>query len=337
MTDEAAKSTNASTEVAGAAVKRYADATESLRQRADLAAKVLAGAGTTLITAIGIAKFSDLYPIPPDSIDVSWLDNVWLLGDTLGEIQWLTDRTTMSRVELAMVGVIGGFFLMIAAVIAIAYRYWKVTGAVPMRSDLNRMHLKEEELDLVRDTYDEVARLNDVATLNAYEARAHRLERVAKWLPSKDAERARADATLIQTEVLATQTQARLRVLRARVVKAVRGRVSVLLYLLFILGVVQFGLGTDYLASKRTDEITVAKACADARAVELRLSLPPICGTPAEAPSDKALEIPSQVAASKLALTVSLQRCLESADKDDSLDAAACDLIVDAIKSLTPS
>lgn len=332
MTDEAAKSINTSTEVAAAALKRYADASESLRQRADLAAKVLAGAGSTLITAIGIAKFSDLFPAPPDPTNVSWLEDVPVLGD----LRWLTDLTTGSRVELAMVGVIGGFVFMIAAVMAISYRYWKVSEPIPMRSDLNRLELKKKERDLVSSTYAEVARLNDVKTLNAYEARAHRLERIAKWLASKDAERARADATLIQTEVLATQTQARLRLLRGRVANAVRGRVSVLLYLLFILGVILFGLGTDYLASKRTDEITVAKACADARAVETGLDLPPICGTPVSAQADDTLETPPQLAAAKLALVVSLQECLGAVASDDSLDPVACDELIDAIGSLSP-
>jgi hypothetical protein len=49
-----------STAQADFAQKSATQSAESPRQRSDLAAKVVAGAGTTLLTAVGLAKFSDI-------------------------------------------------------------------------------------------------------------------------------------------------------------------------------------------------------------------------------------------------------------------------------------
>lgn len=331
-TDEATKSASVATSVAAAALKRYTEEAESLRQRSDLAAKVLVGAGSTLITAIGIAKFSDLYPLPPADA-IPWLDGV----------PWKHLPGFRTHVELAILGVIVGFALMIATVMWIASRYWKVTEPLPMRSDLNRIRLngskrlEGEERRLVEDAYDDMARLNDVSSLLAYEARAHRLERVAKWLPIKEAEQVRSEATLIQTEVLTTHTQARLRILRRRVASAVRGPWAIVLYAMFVVGVVMFGLGTDYLSSERADAITVAKACADARAVDKAVDLPAICGPAiAEKDSDEMEEGPPQISAARLALAALFQECVAETERSNSPDAGACDGLTNALTSLGP-
>lgn len=325
----ATTSTTAATDLAAATLKRYTDDAESLRQRFDVAAKIVAALGSTLVTAIGIAKFSDLFPFPPESPNVSWLG--WL-----PDWQWLRDLTT---VGLATAAVIGGYALMVLSVLAVAWRFWKVHQPIPLRSDVDRLEFKgdwrDKDRKLVLATYDEVAELNDVESLRAYEARAHRLERIAKWLPKEDAERVNAEAVLIQTEVLATQTQARIRILRRRVTNAVRGPGAIFLYLVFAAAFTSFAIGADYLSSERTDKIAVAKACADARAVDSELDLPSICGSPSAGSADQAAT-PPEIADAKRTLAASLQRCLEAAIKDSSLDAETCDQLVEAISALHP-
>jgi len=327
--DDTAKESGAA-DIAAAALARYSEASESLRQRADLAAKVIAGGGSALITAVGLTKFSDLFPTPPDPSNIKWLES-W---PVVGRVDLLVMHAIGSRVELAMIGVIGGFVLMLGAVGFLAFRYWKVTEPLPMRSDLARMDLKrKKELKLVEDTYEGVATLNDVCSLLAYETKAHSFERIAKWLPMEDANEVRAEAAQIQTEVLATQVQARLRVLRQRVSKAVRGWLSVLAYAIFIFGVLAFGIGSDYLASERTDAIAVAKACADARKVEPKLTLPSICGD-AKSEDESDLETPTQIATARRQLASELEDCYTDVETNDSLDASACNKLLDAIASL---
>jgi hypothetical protein len=294
--------------VAAAALKRYTDEVESLRARADLAAKVIAGLGSTLVTAIGIAKFSDLFPMPPD---------------------------ITKEIILAIIGVTLGFTFMVAAVLFIALRYWKATEPIPLRSDLTRLEVEDDnERKLVIEAFDDVARLNDVPTLLAYEARAHRIERIARWLPKEEAGRAATEAAVIQTEVLATQYLARRRIVRRRVSMAVRGPGAKALYVVFVGGVILFGFGADYLASERTDAVAVAKACADARAVDENIDLPPICGEPAEEPPGEELTTPEQVNEARLDLLASAAACFEEAHADETLDASACQLLVDAATSL---
>jgi hypothetical protein len=319
-------SAEAATTVAAAAVARYATEAETLRQRADLAAKVLAGAGSTLITAVGIAKFSDLFPLPP-AHPIPWA----------GWVPWRNLAGFRTHIELAILGVLVGFALMIAAVLLIARRYWKASEVIPMRSDIDRMDLKTKDRKLVKEAFDDQARLNDVPTLRAYEARAHRLERVAKWLPEDQAEQTRTEATLIQTEVLATQLQGRVRVLRRRVSVSVRGWGAILLYAAFVIGVILFGLGTDYLSSERTDAVAVAKACADARKVDPNLDLPAICGSPSIEKTGGGVTEPAEILQAKQRLATLLAACYKEIQADSSLDAGACEPINQAIASLTSS
>jgi hypothetical protein len=298
------QSTGAATDQAIAALKRANETAEMLRQRSDLAAKVLAAAGSTVVTAVGIAKFSDIWPLPP----ASW------------------------KSVLAVLAVIFGFSAMAFAVLSVAYRYWRLNRYIPFRSDLSLVsgELSEEEQDVVCPLFDELADLNDVDSVAAYEARAHRLERIAKWLPKEEAELVRGEAALIQTEVLATFARARVRVLRDRVTTAVRGSGAVALYVLFGIAVVAFGLGADWLHSERTETVTVAKACADARAVAtvIEKALPDICLEPTAKE-----EVPSmvsvQISEATEHLAAALTECLAVADSETS-----CEPIKEAMSAL---
>jgi hypothetical protein len=290
--------TKVATEQAEAALKRATETVEALRKRTDLGAKVLASAGSTVVAAIGIAKFSDLFPWPRGSPQVEW----------------------------ATAGVLVGFALMVGVVIAIAYRFWKVSEPVPMRSDPALLDLRDKEAEFVRSAFDEMAALNDVPSLLAYEARGHRLDRVARWLPSPQAERVRQEASLIYTEILATHARVRLRILLRRVAIAVRGKGAIAVYLLFTAGIIAFGVGADYLQSERTDRVTIAKACADARAVGA-VELPPICGE-AASPTEDERSAAERIAEASEQLSLHLKECVASATEEE------CAPIRDALRAL---
>jgi hypothetical protein len=105
-----------------------------------------------------------------------------------------------------------------------------------------------------------------------------------------------------------------------------------------VVGVILFGLGTDYLSSERTDAVTVAKACADARIVDPNLDLPAICGTASIDQTDGGtLTQPPQILQAKQSLATLLAACYEEVQSDSSLDAAACEAINQAITSMTSS
>jgi hypothetical protein len=303
-----ASATAADMSSASDALKRSTAAAESLRQRSDLAAKLLASGGSTLVTAIGISKFADLWPFP---------GGIW------------------SGVAIAVV--VLGFAAMVFAVFAIAYRHWKLHQPTPFRSNLGLMEeqkeLSDSELKLVEPIYEEFARLNQVESMETYEARAHRFERIARWLPDTEAGRVRGDSTLMQTEVLATLARAKLRVLRDRATVAVRGKGAIWLYGLFAAGVLAFGLGADWLQSERTDKVTVAKACADARAVSqvVEERLPGICGEPATEEAETK-SVSSEIADTNVTLASAYAECLGVATT-----ASDCDPIKDAMDALLPT
>jgi hypothetical protein len=296
----------ADTSAVSDALKRATDAAESLRARSDLAAKVLAAGGTTLVTAVGISKFSDLWPFP-------------------GSWSWL-----------AAAGVIAGFMAMVVAVLGVAYRHWKLGQPTPFRADLGAMaaanEISNSELTLVEPIYEEFSRLNQVDSLETFEARAHRFERIGRWLPETEAVRVRGDATFMYMELLTILARAKLRVLRDRATVAVRGGGAIALYGVFAAGVLAFGLGADWLQSERTDRISIAKACADARAVAqiVEMELPDICGQPTgEQGQEKTAT--SEIETARASLATAYADCLSVAAA-----ASECDSIRGAIDTLPP-
>jgi hypothetical protein len=258
------------------------------------------------VTAVGLAKFSDLFPFPPDPS---------------GKSVWATR------------GVILGFSLMIFAVLALAHRFWKLAAPIPFRADPEKMDLRDwERDDLVVPIYEETAALNAVQSLAAYEARALRFDRVARWLPDAEAKQVRAEADVIRAEVLATLARAKVRLLRGRTSRAFT-HLALLYYLLFGLGVLAFGLGADWLASERTDAVAVQKACADARAVTtvVETKLPPICGKPLTKADAETASVKDEVQKANVALATALKDCELAA----GADSTACAQIREAITALS--
>jgi hypothetical protein len=294
------------TDAASDALKRFSTTAETLRARTDLAGKTLAAGGSALVTAVGIAKFSDIWPFPG------------------GPGSWV-----------AVIVVVVGFLTMGFSVLLFAKRFWDLNQPIVFRSELSLMpHLStSERTDLVEPLYGEVAALNGARSLAAFEARAHRMERVARWLPSPEAAIARAEAVLIQTEVLAIVTQAKVRVLRQRINAAVTDSGARNLAIAFAIGVIAFGWGADFLASERTDKVAVAKACADARAVDeiVEDTLPDICGEPPDATSPAPATVSDRLAAANASLATALAECRKAARVDSS-----CEPIEAAMRTLVP-
>jgi ABC-type multidrug transport system fused ATPase/permease subunit len=244
---EAASATSEAGAGAAAQTQRFRDATEKIRARADILGKTFGGLATTGVTGIGIAKFADVFP--------------WPRGE------WL-----------ATIALIGGFVTMLIVVIAFTVRLSRVGRPIVMRSDVDLMQeLDGRERRIVRTTYDEVGKLNGAASLRAYEARAHRLTRIADRSSQERAKALEAKIAEIRGDVQATEARAQMVVARRRAAKAFTDKKAFLLYALFIAAVTGFGIGADRLDSERSARIEVAEKCAKARDAKAQ-DLPPICG-----------------------------------------------------------
>jgi hypothetical protein len=215
-------------------IERFSELADGLLSRADLTAKAAAGLGSSGLTAIGIAKVADVYPFEgPDG---------WLFG------------------------LFGGFLTMGLALAFFTRRLWRLQSPTVMRSTPWEIRdLDDEEEQLVAEVFAEIAKLNDVASLRAYEARAHRLSRVADLVGETPLGKAlAAEASLIALEVRATLARARLNVVRRRTTRSILGFRAMLVYFAFLVGLVLFGVAADALEAKRSGEVQVAKACGDA-------------------------------------------------------------------------
>lgn len=175
--------------------KRFSDAADKIRQRAETSAKALAGLGTTALGAIGIAAFADIFPLEAQNIPWAVL-------------------------------LVVGFVATAVSIVWFSVRLWDVSRPVFTRSDLAKM----EDLDVlerktISEVYVEVARLNSAPSLRAYEARAWRLERMADRPAIDPGKRKRLQdqSALIRAEVRATQSRAAALVIRERSAKIVKG------------------------------------------------------------------------------------------------------------------
>jgi hypothetical protein len=293
--------------------QRTLEAIDTVRKRTDLTAKALGGLGTTAVTAVGIARIGDLFPVPPNAR--SW---IWFL--------------------LALVG----FAAVASAVLIVTYRLWLVHQPIFMRTDPETMHalgdIDAAELEMVRAIYDESADLNRVYSLAAYEASAHRLTRVAaRTRDDGERERLKEMIAEINGDIAAVQTRAALWLLRQRSSKAIRAKGAVGAYALLVGGILVFALGTDYVSSERTERVTIAKSCADARKAGARPDIvPDICGADPKV-SPPAQSSPAQERGTAAgALVAPLSACLERVDAGRA-PPGSCDPIVDAIAALLPT
>lgn len=228
--------------------ERLRAVSDGIRQRADLVAKAVGGLGLTVLTGVGIAKLGDIFPFPGGGD--SWF---WLLMELVG--------------LAVMAGVLAFFFTL---------RLWMLNEPVVVRADEDQCEIIDEEKSRIGLVYDEIAALNGVPSLLAYEARGHRLQRVADRVPDSVADNVRGRASEIAVEVGATLERARLLIIRQRTANTVRDGRALLAYAAFVLGLVLFASGADFLDGKRSVEL--AKSCAEVSAAGVGQELPSICG-----------------------------------------------------------
>jgi hypothetical protein len=232
---------------------------ERIRQRADLTAKTLGGLGTSAVTAVGIAKFGDVFPWPG------------------GVEAWV-----------ALIAIVSAFITMAFVVAFFTRRLWSVSEPITMRSSIDAISLRdEEEKQLVSRVFRDMAVLNGAASLESLEARAHRLSRISEHVQHETAVKLKQDAQEIMGGIYVTYGRAAVLVNRHRASQAISGRRARIAYAGFVIAVVAFGIGADYLQSERADRIALATACAEARtAGATARELPRLCEDPEdEAPN----------------------------------------------------
>ena len=230
--------------------ERFRDATEDVRKRADLAAKGLAGLGSTALAAIGLAKIGDLFPFPP-SHDEAQLAAFFLVVTFLG---------------------------MAAGLAFFTYRLWKLNQPIVLNPDVNKMSdLTELEKREVRRIYQGMAARNEVESFPAFAARIDRLRRIAARVGENEAKRYSAQADEIEAEVLYTQSRAAFVVIRRRAANAIADRMAAVVYGLLAVSILIFASSADYLESERTSALAVAKECAALRTAAADADLPQIC------------------------------------------------------------
>jgi hypothetical protein len=228
-------------------------AIDSIRTRTDLTAKGLAVIGTAAVSAVGYAKFADLFPY--------------------GGPAW--------AVALLAVGV----GLMILSFISLSRRFSSASEAVftspNLQTTIDRNSFDAEEEQTVRTAYDTEATLNEVGSLLAYQARGHRFQRIADRLEPDDklVDSLRARADLVMAEVQAVQVRVGALILKNRAKDATIGKTTGIWILAFIAGWYITAFGADKLESERSGQIEVAKTCAEARKAGAGDGdLPRICG-----------------------------------------------------------
>src|SRR3954453_21882618 len=187
---------------------RFREAIEKIRSRTDLTAKGLAAVGTAAVTAIGYAKFADVFPY--------------------GGPLW------------APFGLGGGVLLMILAVVYLVRRFLGASETVVTRPSVQETIAQNEfdpkEKKLIENVYDQLAKMNGVESLQAYQARAHRFERIAEHSETELAAALRARADQIMSEILAVQDRAGAIVLRKRANRATFGKGTWAFLGVFIVG-----------------------------------------------------------------------------------------------------
>jgi hypothetical protein len=232
--------------------QRFRDATDAIRQRTELTAKTLGGLGTAAISALGIAKFADVFPWAP------------------GQGWWVA---LLIASFLAMLGVVGLF----------VWRLWHASERIVLRSDPDRMgELAADERETVSQVYAETARLNLVPSLRALEARAHRLYRIANRTDEEARARKLVErANDIAADIRSVEARAGMLVVRKRAAQVFRDALAILAFIVLAFAVVGFGVSADRLESERTGLTKVVKDCAEAKKAASEIggvrTIPEIC------------------------------------------------------------
>lgn len=289
MTEEVSAGAKRASEQA----QRFHEVFESVRQRTDYTSKGLGAIGVAAVAGVGYANLANDFPY--------------------GGPWW------------AVVFLILGVLAMVAAVVSLVSRFNRANEAVitsPSYEETfhhNKIRDKKEQ-DLIKKIYREIAKQQQVTTLRAYEARGQRFERIASQCKGARAALLRARADQILTEVTATEDRAAALLLRHRGHLALFSRAFVIWVFVFALGWYATALGSDALQSDRSDQIEVAKLCAEARAEKeiVEAKLPSICGDPPpKKEEEKEKPHATKVAGDGLAaLAAAFESCLNAAEEN---------------------
>jgi hypothetical protein len=309
-------------ELADDQIKRWRTVIDGIRSRTDLTAKAAAGLGSSILGAVGIAKFSDVFPLPDD---VSKL------------------QAAVPIVGFALVAVsLGCIIVLLARVgqpVLSSARLQEITGA------------SKGERELIMRTYDEIAALKGAPSLQAYEARAQRYARLAAETDDVALKkRLEGTAMLINAEVQAAQGRATADVVRRRSAQALAGKWATAWYAVGVAGVIMFAVGSDYLDGKRSGDTELAKAkianekeCAAVAKTyaDAKLEIPKINGCPpttttSSGSSDKQADepTPAQIRAQAVEVLAPKNTACQATTKDAATED--CARIAEALSRLSP-
>ncbi|QIG45036.1 hypothetical protein G5V58_21720 [Nocardioides anomalus] len=207
---------------------------DSLRSRVDLFGKGLAALATVGTGAVGLTRIGDVFPL-----------STW--GSWVG----------------AAAAVLGLLAAGIGAVF-IATQLMQVGDAAVVDSSLDGV--AEQDRANVRRVFVAAARRFGYESLPGLEERERALRQSASRASStSEAERRTALADEVKLEVEQALARGQLAVVRGRATRAVTGGWAQASYVAILVGLVVFALGADAASSPRTDKISVAQACAEAR------------------------------------------------------------------------
>jgi hypothetical protein len=197
-----------------------------IRSRTDATAKGLAAVGTTAVGAIGYATLADFFPYRGPAI--------------------------------AVAGIGLGLLAMITAVVKLVQRFERLAETIITFPDAERTRrrsdLGDDEYRKLTVEYGEMAKLNEVGSLRAYYARAHRFERIAETSADQaTANLLRARADTIRVQVMGTQDRAVVFILRERAKLAFFHRTAIAYLVLFLIGWYGTALSADAIQSKRAE------------------------------------------------------------------------------------
>jgi hypothetical protein len=314
-------------------VTRWRDVIDKMRSRTDLTAKSLGALGSTVIGAVGIAKFADVFPFYD-----GW--------------DWPT--------VLVAIATIIGFTLVAVALAAITIRLAGVSAPVFASKRLEGFDdVDTKEQDLIRKTFEDMADVHGAASLEAFEARGRRLYRIAERTRDSDRRKVLEDrAAIIRAEVLATQGRAAADVLRRRVSRALTDGAAMGWYAAAIIGVIMFAVGADYLDGERNgrdaiakaqiandkERVAIAKECAAVEKAyadqQLTVTMPDACETSSASGGGAAGQQKSDTAADAEAgaltdLTTRYSACRTAAKATNEADPVSCRKILQLINQLS--
>jgi hypothetical protein len=177
--------------LAGAQYKLFTDKADEIRKRSDRVANAIASAGAAAVTGLGIWSFADVFPYYSEA-GLWWV--VLLMGLLFAGAGILGTYTIWNRVQEPLV----------------------MVSELSDVTDSEGKPLDEGEQRTIGTIYTEIANLNGVTSLRAYEARGHRLRRIAENAPPEEAAELNGRADLIASEVGATAQRALHAVVRRR-------------------------------------------------------------------------------------------------------------------------